>query len=280
MLHRNFATATDSLPVLGLGCSKVGSFNNPVPMADIRRLLAQALDLGVTLLDTADVYGQGDSEREIGRALASRRADAFVVTKVGKRFSTRMRLLAPFKPILKPLIARSGDARQAVTARRDGNMATDFSPAHIVAGTEASLRRLKMDRIDGLLLHSPPASVLRDPAVGAALATLKTAGKVRHFGVSCDDVEALEASMAIPGIELLQLPLDVIEAAGEATIDAIEARSIGVIAREVIRFQPGIAPPQAVVRALGMRGVSTVVLGTSRLAHLQEAVRAVSALKA
>lgn len=280
MHHRNFAAGTASLPVLGLGCSKVGSFNNPVPMADIRRLIGRALDLGVTLLDTADVYGQGDSEREIGRAVASRRADAFVVTKVGKRFSTRMRLLAPFKPLLKPLIARSGDARQAVTARRDGNMATDFSPAHIVAAAEASLRRLRIERLDGLLLHSPPAPALLDPAVAETLATLKTAGKVRHFGVSCDDIDALKASMSMPGIELLQLPLDVIEAAGEPILDRIRERSIGVMAREVIRFQPEMAPTEAVIRALGLPCVSTVVLGTSRIAHLEAAVCAITALKA
>ena len=98
-------------------------------LRDIRALLERSLDLGVNLLDTADIYGQGDSEREIGRLLAGRRDRAFVVTKVGKRFSRKMRLMRPLKPLLKPLLARVKSAKGAVVGQRDANLATDFSPS-------------------------------------------------------------------------------------------------------------------------------------------------------
>jgi len=153
-----------ALSKLGLGCSKVGSFNNPAPMEQVRRVLAQALDLGVTVFDTADIYGQGDSEREIGRAIRGRRDQAFVVTKFGKLFSAKMRLLAPFKPVLKPVL-QSMSAGGQVAAQRDGNMAEDFSPGRYAAALDKSLKRLGLDHVDGILLHSPAAAVVRPGGV-------------------------------------------------------------------------------------------------------------------
>jgi aryl-alcohol dehydrogenase-like predicted oxidoreductase len=276
MMRREFGMDGAALPVLGLGCSRIGSLGNPAPMRDIRALLERALELGVNLLDTADIYGQGDSEREIGRLLAGRRDRAFVVTKVGKRFSRKMRLMRPFKPLLKPLLARAKSAKSAVVGQRDANLATDFSPEHITAAADASLRRLGFDSIDALLLHSPPASEIT-PDVGEALAALKKAGKVSHFGISCDDLPALKAALEIPGVELLELPLDVIDAAIEAKLsDIIRKRSIGVLAREVIRLQPGVPAAKALQQAASRACVTSVILGTSNARHLEEAVAALA----
>ena len=273
MMQREFGQNGAALPVLGLGCSRIGSFGNSASLRDIRALLERSLDLGVNLLDTADIYGQGDSEREIGRLLAGRRDKAFVVTKVGKRFSRRMQLMRPLKPLLKPLLAM---AKSAVVGQRDANLATDFSPEHVTAAAEASLRRLNFDSVDALLLHSPPAAEIT-PAVGEALAGLKKAGKVRHFGISCDDLPALKAALEIPGVELLELPLDVIDQAIEMRLtDVIRKRSIGVLAREVIRLQPGIPPAKALRLAAARATVTSVILGTSSVRHLEEAVAALA----
>lgn len=273
MMHREFGQNGAALPVLGLGCSRIGSFGNPAPMRDIRALLERSLDLGVNLFDTADIYGQGDSEREIGRLLAGRRDRAFVVTKAGKQFSRKMRLMRPFKPLLKPLLAKR---RSAVVGQRDANLATDFSPGHIVAAAEDSLRRLNFDSVDALLLHSPPAAEIT-PAVGEALAGLKKAGKIRHFGISCDDLPALKAALEIPGVELVELPLDVIDQAIEMRLsDVIRKRSIGVLAREVIRLQPGVPATKALQQAASRACVTSVILGTSSVRHLEEAVAALA----
>lgn len=272
MMRREFGENGAALPVLGLGCSRIGSLGNTVPMRDIRALLERALDLGANLLDTADIYGQGDSEREIGRLLAGRRERAFVVTKVGKRFSRKMRLMRPLKPLLKPLLAKATSAKGAVVGQRDANLATDFSPRHIIAAAEDSLRRLNFDSVDALLLHSPPATDIT-PGVGEALATLKRAGKVRHVGISCDDLPALKAALEIPGVELLELPLDVIDQAIETQLsDVIRKRSIGVLAREVIRLQPGVPATTALQQAASRACVTSVILGTSSVRHLEEAV--------
>jgi aryl-alcohol dehydrogenase-like predicted oxidoreductase len=276
MMRREFGNDGTELPVLGLGCSRIGSLGNPAPIRDIRALLERALGLGVNLLDTADIYGQGDSEREIGRLLAGRRDRAFVVTKVGKKFSRKMRLMRPFKPLLKPLLARAGSAKSAVVGQRDANLATDFSPANIIAATDASLRRLRFEHVDALLLHSPPAGDIV-PGVGEALAALKKAGKVRHVGISCDDLAALEATLDIPGVELVELPIDVIDAAIDlGLLETLRKRRIGVLAREVMRLQPGIAPAKALQQAASRACVTSVILGTSSVRHLEEAVTALA----
>lgn len=281
MKHRTTAQdgaagGSTPLSVLALGCSRIGSFSNPTPMTEVRKTLRRALELGVTVFDTADVYGQGDSERELGKLLKGRRDQGFVVTKLGLTFSTKMKVLRLLKPILKPIIMARGGG-EAVAGQRSDNMSRNFDPATFADRLDASLGRLGFTYVDALLLHSPPASVAGDPAVGAALAALKAAGKVRHFGVSCDDHACLVAALTMPGLTLLQLPLDVIDEIQTSPVgEDIARRGIGVLAREVIRFQPGVAPPTAVANALGRAHVTSVIVGTSKTAHLEQAVAAVA----
>lgn len=280
MLNRTFGPEDTPIPVLGLGCSRIGSFNNPAPWSELRQTLETALEAGVTLFDTADIYGQGDSERAVGRLLERRREAAFVVSKVGKTFSTRMRLIGPLKPLLRPLARRFAGIRGGVTARREASMAHDFSPAYVARALDRSLARLRFETLDALLLHSPPAEALADPALAETLEGLRLRGRIRHFGVSCDDAACLKAALAMPGITLLELPLDLIEAADNAALIAAAAeRRIGIIAREVIRLSPGVAPPLAVRRALERPGVTCVVAGTSSSRHLAALAEAVGAVR-
>jgi len=265
-----------SLSLIGLGCSRIGSFNNPTPIADIRNLLAAAFELGVTLYDTADIYGQGDSERELGRFLTPARRDtAFVLTKAGKLFSAKMRLLRPFKPLIRAVLPAS--SQKAVAARREGNMAQDFSPAHLRAAVEGSRRRLRADILDGLVLHSPDARAASDPAVWDALADLKRTGKLAHYGTSCDTIDVLEACLGMPGQTLLELPHDVIVEAGARGLSArIAQQGIAVVAREAIRFQPTLKPLDAVRNTARLPAVTSVVVGTSKLNHLKDIIAAVA----
>ena len=262
-----------ALSRLGVGCSRIGSFNNPTPPREIRAMLEEALAAGVTVFDTANIYGQGDSERALGALLRDRPAHAFVVTKIGKRFSTKMRLARPFKPILKALLSRGG--RSAVTAARATNMQTDFAPAGFAATVERSLRRLGTDDVDGLLLHSPPQSVLEDPAVADALQALQARGLVRAWGASVDTLAELEAAARMPGLSLLQVPYDVILAAqNQPLAQVLRQRGVTVFAREVIRLQPDLPAPQAVAAAAAQPLVDCVIVGVSSRAHLRALVEA------
>ena len=257
---------------LGLGCSQVGSFGNPAPDEQVRTVLRRALDLGVTVFDTADIYGQGDSEREIGRLLRGRRDEAFVITKFGKRFSPKMRALAPLKPLLKPLLRhrRKGSDLAGLPAKRDAEMREDFSPARFASALNASLRRLGGGYVDAVLLHSPPVAACREPAVWEALQGLQTAGKARCFGVSCDDLAGMEAAAVMPGLSLIQAPLDVFDAAAtQGLTAALAERGVGLFVREVIRQQPALSAETAVVEAIARPGVTCAIVGTSRPDHLE-----------
>lgn len=239
-------------------------------MREIREVLAAALDLGVTVFDTADIYGQGDSEKEIGRLLKNQRERGFVVTKCGQVFSAKMRLAAPMKPMLKPLIMAMGKG-QVVTGGRENVMSVDFTPSRYPAALDASLRRLGFDHVDGFLLHGPNAGLLTDPAHGEALAALKRAGKVRHFGVSCDDISALRAALAIPGLTMLELPVDVIDQAAASDLgEVIRANGIIVLAREIMRLRPELGPVEAVRKSVLDPMTRCTIVGTSKRAHLEE----------
>ncbi len=270
VIHDPLSGAPRTISRLTFGGSRVGSLGNPATPEETRALMRAALDLGVNIFDTADIYGQGDSEREIGRILKGRRDEAFVVTKFGKMFSPAMRVMRPFKPILKPLLAARGAAR-AVTARRDGVMREDFSPARLRGALEASLRRLGFEHVDALLLHSPPELVYGDPDVADLLRALQVEGKVRHFGASCETWRDVEAALDIQGLTFLQVPYDLVaRMATDPTARRLTERKVVIMAREVIRLQPALSPPAAVAAAAAQDVITTVVAGTGRLDHLAE----------
>ena len=261
-----------AFPPLGLGCAKMGSFNNPSTLADSVALIQLALDLGVTLLDTANIYGQGDSERAIGRALRGQRHRAQVVTKAGNAFSAKMRLMRPLKPLLRAVLARR-QMGAAVTAQRTGAMRNDWSESGLLRELDGSLRRLRSDHVDAFLLHSPDAATIaRGEAVGA-LVRAKASGRARRVGIACDDLAGLDAALASEVTEVLELPWDVIAAIDDARGAAIRARGIPVIAREVLRFQPGVDAAAAVRRAHASPLVTTTLIGSRQ----PERVRALAA---
>jgi aryl-alcohol dehydrogenase-like predicted oxidoreductase len=271
-----------SISRLGLGCARIGSFNNPQPLSESRALIAHALDRGISLIDTSNIYGQGDSETQIGLAVQGMRDKAFIVTKTGRGFSNKMRLLRPLKPLLRPLLAarkaKSASTKpttSTVTARREQEMRFDWSPTAFAPSLEASLRRLGTDRVDGFLLHSPHASDLGNPAIGEALGALKQAGKVIHFGVSCDDKACLDAALTMPGLSLLQLPWDMIVDLDAPTQEFMKANGILVLAREVIRLQTGVSPAEAVQIAVRSPMVDCALVGTTSRLHLDALADAV-----
>lgn len=261
-------------PSIGLGCSRIGSFGTRQTPGEAVALIRRALDLGVTLFDTANIYGQGDSERAIGRALhhAGAAADrAIVVTKAGQRFSPRMRLLRPLKPLLRPVLARRAQgADNAVTARRADAMRSDWRAAALIDSLDGSLRRLRRESVDVFLLHSPPPAIIAEGVAIAALERAASSGRARLVGVACDDLAALDAALAQPVVRVLELPWDVLAAiAGTDRAATIATRGLIVIAREILRLQPGVAPMTAIDRATALPFVTTTLVGTTRPDRLE-----------
>ncbi len=136
--------------------------------------LNHALDIGVTLIDTADIYGAGDSERTVGEVAKSRRDEMTIATKFGITGSI---------------------AEKTMRARND--------PAYVRQAVEASLARLGIETIDLYYLHRREVTVPIEETVGA-MAELVTAGKVRHLGLSEVTAEELEAAHRVHPIAAVQ----------------------------------------------------------------------------
>jgi aryl-alcohol dehydrogenase-like predicted oxidoreductase len=125
-------------------------------------LMHKAFDLGITLYDAADTYGNGLSEELIAKAFPKQRDEIVIATKVGYDFVTH------------------GESR----GRGQREIPQDFSPDAITRATEAALKRLKTDRIDLLQLHNIRMDQVYDDAVWTTLERLKESGKIRYFGIA------------------------------------------------------------------------------------------------
>jgi aryl-alcohol dehydrogenase-like predicted oxidoreductase len=157
---------------LGLGCMGMSEFYGPTDEDESIRVIHRALELGVTFLDTADMYGSGHNEQLVGRAVAGRRDDFVIATKFGNR--------------------REGDRRWV-----------DNTPEWIREACEASLRRLGTDVIDLYYMHRRSPDVPIEESVGA-MAELVREGKVRHLGLSEVSADTLRAAAAVHPIAALQ----------------------------------------------------------------------------
>ncbi|WP_040338356.1 aldo/keto reductase [Candidatus Blastococcus massiliensis] len=162
-----------TVPTLGLGCMGMSQSYGTADRSESIATLHRALDLGVTFLDTSDVYGDGHNEELVGEAIAGRRDEVQLATK----FSI------------------SRDDR--------GRMRIDGRPENVRACAEASLRRLGVDVIDLYYQHRVDAKVPIEDTVGA-MAELVQQGKVRHLGLSEASATSIRRAVAVHPIAALQ----------------------------------------------------------------------------
>jgi len=170
---RTLGTDGPEVSAQGLGCMSMTDFAyGPADEDEAVATLHRALDLGVTFLDTADVYGLTENERLVGRTIADRRDEVVLATKFGNVF-------------------------------RDGQRGVDGSPAYVAEACDASLDRLGVDHIDLYYLHRPDLTVPIEDTVGA-MAELVTAGKVLHLGLSEASADTVRRGAAVHPIAALQ----------------------------------------------------------------------------
>jgi aryl-alcohol dehydrogenase-like predicted oxidoreductase len=158
----------------GLGCMGMSEFYGATDETESEATIRRALDLGVTLLDTSDVYGEGANEELVGRAIRGRRDDAVVATKFG--------------------IVRPQDG---------GAWYYDGSPEYVHAACDASLQRLGVDHIDLYYQHRVDLDVPIEETIGA-MAELVTAGKVKHLGLSEAAAPTIRRAHAVHPIAAVQ----------------------------------------------------------------------------
>ena len=269
---------------LGLGCARLGSVLGRDP-TEANELVQVAFDRGIRFFDTASIYGQGGSERILGAALQSRRKQVTIVTKVGQYFPPWMQAAKPFKRILKPLIRQTGAGRKMVSKARQAPLPQNFSDHFVRASIEASLRRLKSDYADIVLLHSPSADVIANGEAMGALEKSRAAGKTIRIGVSCEDASLGLLVLNDERVEAVELPLWPCTETTEEFLDRAQRQGVLVIGRGLMsaaaqgrgtdndsdRWPLARA---ALVASLSRRRIDRVLIGTTRIAHLDQVLDA------
>jgi aryl-alcohol dehydrogenase-like predicted oxidoreductase len=157
----------------GLGCMGMSAWYGPTDEQESIETIRRALDVGITFLDTADVYGQGANEELVGRAIAGRRDEVVLATKFGNRWFA------------------------------DGSRTIDGNPEYVREAIDASLRRLGVDYVDLYYQHRVDANTPIEETVGA-LAELVHAGKVKHIGLSEAGPQTIRRAHAVHPITALQ----------------------------------------------------------------------------
>ncbi|MGY2129093.1 aldo/keto reductase [Blastococcus sp. SYSU DS0617] len=193
-----------TVSALGLGCMGMSQSYGTADRTESLATIHRALDLGVTFLDTSDVYGNGHNEELVGEAIAGRRDEVQLATK----FSI------------------SRDER--------GRMRIDGRPENVRACAEASLRRLGVDVIDLYYQHRVDAKVPIEDTVGA-MAELVQQGKVRHLGLSEASAASIRRAVAVHPIAALQSEWSLwtrdLEggAGGESVLGVAREHGIGIV---------------------------------------------------
>jgi aryl-alcohol dehydrogenase-like predicted oxidoreductase len=184
----------------GLGCMGMSEFYGPTDWDESVATIHRAIELGVTLIDTADVYGAGHNEVLVGRAIDGRRDQVEIATKFG-------------------IVRTAGD--DARTIRGDA--------AYAKRSCDTSLLRLGIDVIDLYYIHRPPANVEVEEAIGA-MADLVAAGKVRFLGVSEFDGELLRRAHAVHPIAAMQSEYSIWTRDAEQAAPVMSELGIGLVA--------------------------------------------------
>jgi aryl-alcohol dehydrogenase-like predicted oxidoreductase len=167
---------------IGLGCMGMSwAYGVGADAEDPDQVIGRALDLGMNLIDTADVYGPFTNEEVVGKAIAGRRGEVVLATKGGN------------------VMRETADGRPAMPTQNG-------RPDHLRAAIDASLRRLGVDHVDLYYLHRPDPQVPVEDSIGA-MAEMVAAGKVLALGVSELSVEQLDRAKAVHPIKAVQSEL-------------------------------------------------------------------------
>ncbi|MFP5373203.1 MAG: aldo/keto reductase [Actinomycetes bacterium] len=200
MEQRPLGRTGADVSVIGLGTWQLGGDWGDVDDDAAAEVLDAALDAGVTLLDTADVYGHGRSEERIRKALAPRADRPFVATKAGRRAD-------PFE-------------------------AAQYTPDNLRAWVDRSRRNLGVDTLDLVQLHCPPPETYEDDRVYDTLDTLLAEGAIAAYGVSVETVAEGLRALQRPNVQSLQVILNIFRRKPlEELLPAARSAGVGILAR-------------------------------------------------
>ena len=200
MQYREFGRTGWKISAISFGAWAIGSAWGSVDDKDSIAALHRALDHGVNFFDTADVYGDGRSERLLAQLRRERSEPFYVATKAGRRLE-----------------------------KQDP---AGYSRENLTAWVERSLRNLEAETIDFLQLHCPPTQVLYMPEVFGVLDQFVKEGKLRHYGVSVEKVEEALKAIEFPGVQGVQIIFNMFrQRPCELFFHEAQRRRVGILAR-------------------------------------------------
>ncbi len=201
MQYRDFGRTGWKVSEISFGAWAIGDDSwGHTDDSDSLAALNRAIDLGINLIDTADVYGDGHSEKLIARLRKERSEPFYVVTKAGRR--------------LNPHVAEG------------------YTKANLTSFVERSLKNLEVDSLDLVQLHCPPPAIYYMPEVFSALDDLVKDGKIKFYGVSVEKVEEALKAIEYPNVQSIQIIFNMFRLRPtELFFPEALRRKVGILAR-------------------------------------------------
>ncbi|MBL0344884.1 aldo/keto reductase [Candidatus Villigracilis affinis] len=200
MQYRELGRTGWKVSTVSFGAWAIGGTWGKVDDKESLAALHRSIDLGVNFIDTADVYGDGRSERLVAQLRKERSETIYVATKAGRRL--------------------------------DPHVAGGYNRANLTAFVERSLKNLNTEAIDLLQLHCPPTEVFYMPETFGVLDDLVHAGKLRHYGVSVEKVEEALKAIEYPNVQTVQIIFNIFrQRPAELFFTEAIRRKVGILAR-------------------------------------------------
>ena len=200
MKYRKLGRTGWKVSEISFGAWAIGGFWGNVDDRESLAALHRAVDLGVNFFDTADVYGDGRSERLLARLKRERSEEIIIATKAGRRL--------------------------------DPHIASGYNRQNLSAFIDRSLQNLETDALDLLQLHCPPTDAYYDPQLFRELDDFVKQGKIRHYGVSVQRVEEALKAIEYPGVKTVQIIFNIFrQRSTELFFPEAKRREVGILAR-------------------------------------------------
>ena len=200
MQYRDFGRTGWKVSEISFGAWAIGGAWGHVGEDDAINALHTAIDNGVNLIDTADVYGDGRSERLIAKTLKERSEDVYVISKAGRRL--------------------------------DPHVAEGYNRENLTKFVERSLKNLEVESLDLVQLHCPPTQVYYMPETFGVLDDLVQAGKIKYYGVSVEKVEEAIKAIQYPNVQSVQIIFNMFrQRPADMFFDLAKQNKVGILAR-------------------------------------------------
>jgi len=200
MQYRELGRTGWKVSALSFGSWAIGGTWGPVDESESLAALQRAIELGVNFFDTADVYGDGKSEKLLAKLRKQTHEPIHIATKAGRRL--------------------------------DPHVAEGYNRQNLTAFVERSLRNLETERLDLLQLHCPPTPVFYMPEVFGVLDDLTSAGKIQYYGVSVEKVEEALKAIEYPNVQSVQMIFNHFrQRPADLLFEQVKKRKVGILAR-------------------------------------------------